>query len=480
MNLADLIETNSTLPMLRVTALTSDSRKVVAGSLFFSLNCHVGDAYFYATDAEKRGAVAVVIASGANLPNLSVPVIRVDDVRLALACAASRFYKRQPEVITAVTGTCGKTSVVSFLRQIWNHNGFSAASIGTIGIISQKIMQSSSLTTPEPLELHSFLKELSSDGVTHVAIEASSHGIKQRRLDGLRLTAAAFTNFGRDHIDYHITIEDYFNAKMRLFDKLLPHGAPAVVYSDNRYSTQVIEHIGRGKHHVLTVGRRGEFIRVIRVEYDGYRQYLDLECDGHIYDVALPLFGEFQMANAVMAAGLAIAIGESPAAAFRALERIKGAPGRLDFVAMTHTGAYIYIDYAHKPDALENALKSLRSLTIGRILLVFGCGGDRDKGKRRIMGAIAVRFAEIVIVTDDNPRREDPAIIRKQILLGASGAIEISDRREAIYKAISMLESGDTLIVAGKGHEEGQIIGNQFFPFSDYFEIYAALGAYVK
>jgi len=480
MKLAELMEMTDKVPALEVAGITADSRQVATGFVFFALKGNSADGHFYASDAEKQGAVAIVTETGASIPNVSVPVVQVDDIRHALAIAAARFYRRQPEVVTAVTGTSGKTSIVSFMRQIWNDTGFAAASIGTIGVISPKLTKYGSLTTPGPVELHRLLKELAREGVTHVAMEASSHGIEQRRLDGVCLSAAAFTNLGRDHMDYHATVEDYFNAKMRLFDTLLPRGAPAVVYADNKYSDKAVEHIRRAKRELLTVGRKGGFIRIRRVEHERFRQYAEFEFGGDIYEVMLPLAGEFQVANAVVATGLAIATGEPPAAAFRAMERLKGAPGRLDLVGATHAGAPVYVDYAHKPDALENVLKSVRPFTTGRVILVFGCGGDRDKGKRAIMGEIATSLADVVIVTDDNPRTENPATIRKQILTGAPGAIEIGDRREAIHKAVAMLETGDTLIVAGKGHEEGQIIGDRPLPFSDHVEVHAALEAYSK
>lgn len=480
MKLAELIETADTVPALSIAGLTADSRQVMTGFVFFALKGNSADGHFYACDAEKRGAVAIVTQTGASMPDVSVPVVQVDDVRHALAVAAARFYRRQSEVVTAVTGTSGKTSVVSFLRQIWSDTGFAAASIGTIGVIAPRLVKYGSLTTPGPVELHQLLKELVKEGVTHVAMEASSHGIEQCRLDGVRLAAAAFTNLGRDHMDYHATIEDYFHAKMRLFDSLLPRGAPAVVYADNKYSDKAIGHIRQARRHALTVGRKGEFIRVKRVEHERFRQYAEFEFDGDIYEVVLPLAGAFQVANAVVAAGLAIATGEPPAAVFRALERLKGAPGRLDLVGATSAGAPVYVDYAHKPDALENVLKSVRSFTTGRIILVFGCGGDRDKGKRSIMGEIAASLADVVIVTDDNPRTENPATIRRQILAGVPGALEISDRRAAIRKAVAMLTAGDTLIIAGKGHEEGQIIGTRLLPFSDHVEVHAALEAYAK
>jgi len=477
MRLDELIETENDIADIAVEGITADSREVKKGFVFFALKGHASNGQVYAEDAVARGAVAVVAEAGSTLPAFSVPVVPVADIRHALSVAAARLYAPQPEIVTAVTGTSGKTSVVSFLRQIWESTGFASASIGTIGVVSGKRTQYGALTTPGPVELHRLLRDLDHDGVTHVAMEASSHGIDQHRLDGVRLVAAAFTNLGRDHMDYHATVEEYFAAKMRLFDTLLPKGAPVIVYSDDKYSEQAVAHIKQAKRKVLSVGRKGEFIRIKRVEHERFRQYVEFECAGEIYEVQLPLAGDFQVANAVVAAGLAIATGVAPAAVFRALERLHGAPGRLDLVGATADGAPVYVDYAHKPEALENVLKSVRPFTTGRVIVVFGCGGDRDQGKRPIMGGIARELADVVIITNDNPRSEEPSAIRKQILAGAAGALEIADRREAIRHAVAMMTIGDTLIIAGKGHEEGQIVGNKILPFSDHAEVRAALEA---
>jgi UDP-N-acetylmuramoyl-L-alanyl-D-glutamate--2,6-diaminopimelate ligase len=306
-------------------------------------------------------------------------------------------------------------------------------------------------------------------------MEASSHGLDQHRLDGVRLAAAAFTNLGRDHMDYHPTVQEYFGAKMRLFTELLPKGGPAVIFADDHWSAKAIEAAKSARANVLTVGRHGDLLTLKRVEHERYRQRAEIEHAGVLHEVDLPLAGDFQIANALVAAGLAIATGTPAAAALRALERLKGAPGRLDLVGTTAAGAPIYVDYAHKPDALENVLTSVRPFTTGRVVVLFGCGGDRDRGKRPIMGEIATRLADVVIVTDDNPRSEVPAEIRAAILSAAPGAIEIGDRRAAIREAIAMLHAGDTLIVAGKGHEIGQTIGAETFHFSDHEEVLSAL-----
>lgn len=458
-----------------VTGIASDSRQVRAGDLFFALAGVKADGASFAADAAGRGASAVVTARGAGVSGLGVPVIAVNDPRHALALAAARFFGGQPETMVAVTGTSGKTSVAAFTRQIWDHAGLAAASIGTTGVVAHGRDEYGSLTTPDPVALHRLLKELADAGVTHAAMEASSHGLDQRRLDGVKLAAGAFTNLGRDHMDYHPTVEDYHRAKLRLFDALLPKGAPAVIFADDQWSAPTIAAAKAACLSVLTVGRHGDFLRLKRVEHERHRQRAEIEADGVIHEIDLPLAGDFQIYNALVAAGLAIATGTPAAKALAALEKLKGAPGRLDLVGTTSVGAPVYVDYAHKPDALENVLSSVRPFTTGRVLVVFGCGGDRDRGKRPIMGEIATRLADVVIVTDDNPRSEVPQEIRAAIMAAAPGAIEIGDRRKAIHEAVAMLEAGDTLIVAGKGHEEGQTVGAETLPFSDHEEVQAAL-----
>ncbi len=392
-----------------------------------------------------------------------------------LALSAARFFGRQPETIVAVTGTSGKTSVVSFTRQIWERAGPAAASIGTTGVIAPGRNDYGSLTTPDPVALHHLLADLANSGVTHAAMEASSHGLDQRRLDGISLAAGAFTNLGRDHMDYHPTVEHYHHSKLRLFDTLLAKGAPAVIFADDPWSEPTIKAAEAAGMDVLTVGRHGSFLELKRVEHERFRQRAEILAGGVIYEIDLPLAGDFQIYNALVAAGLAIATGTPEATALKALEQLKGASGRLELVGATANGAPVYVDYAHKPDALENVLASVRPFTTGRVVVVFGCGGDRDCGKRPIMGEIATRLADIAIVTDDNPRSEVPAEIRAAIMAAAPGATEIGDRRVAIHHAVSILQPGDTLIIAGKGHEEGQTIGDETFPFSDHEEVRSAL-----
>jgi UDP-N-acetylmuramoyl-L-alanyl-D-glutamate--2,6-diaminopimelate ligase len=458
-----------------ITGVTSDSRKVAPGMVFVAVPGNKADGASYAADAARRGAAAIIAAKRASVSVDGAPVFLVDDPRLALAKLAARIFPRQPETMVAVTGTSGKTSVAAFIRQIWEQVGHAAASIGTTGVVAPGRNEYGSLTTPDPVELHKLLTELADAGVTHASMEASSHGLDQRRLDGVRLAAGGFTNLGRDHMDYHPTVEDYHRAKLRLFDTLLPKGAPAVIFADDRWSKPTIDAAKTAGLDVLTVGRHGDFLTLKRVEHERFRQRAEIFSGGELHEIDLPLAGDFQIYNALVAAGLAAATGTSVGKALAALEHLKGAPGRLDLAGTTRDGAPVYVDYAHKPEALENVLASVRPFTTGRVVVVFGCGGDRDKGKRPIMGEIATRLADLVIVTDDNPRSEEPATIRREILAAAPGAIEIGDRHEAIEEAVAALHAGDTLIVAGKGHEEGQTIGGQTFPFSDHEEVRKAL-----
>jgi len=460
---------------LEVTGISSDSRQVKPGVVFFALAGTKADGAAYAADAARRGALVIVSGKSSSIAGLPVPVLAVDDPRLALALSAARYFGKQPQTMVAVTGTSGKTSVAAFTRQIWEQVGYAAASIGTTGVVAPGRNDYGSLTTPDPVALHQLLRELADAGVTHASMEASSHGLDQRRLDGVKLAAGGFTNLGRDHMDYHPTVEDYHRAKLRLFDTLLPKGAPAVIFADDPWSAPTIQAAQAAGLKVLTVGRHGDFLTLKRVEHERHRQRAEVEAEGVLYEIDLPLAGDFQISNALVSAGLAISTGTPVAKALAALEKLKGAPGRLDLVGTTVSGAPVYVDYAHKPDALENVLASVRPFTTGRVMVVFGCGGDRDRGKRPIMGEIATRLADVVIVTDDNPRSEVPETIRAAILAAAPGAIEIGDRRKAIHEAVAMLHAGDTLIVAGKGHEEGQTIGTETLHFSDHEEVRAAL-----
>lgn len=457
-----------------IAGITADSRNVQPGFLFVALSGSKTDGAGFVADAVAKGASVVVTGPAAHAGGIAT--IEVGDPRRFLALAAASFYGAQPDTMVAVTGTAGKTSVASFTRQIWAHAGLAAAQIGTTGVIAPGREDYGSLTTPDPVTLHKLLAELAAEGVTHAAMEASSHGLDQRRLDGVRLSASAFTNLGRDHLDYHPTMEEYFQAKMRLFDTLMPLGTPSIIFADDEWSVRAAGAARDAGLDVRTVGRKGDWMTLKRVEHFRDKQVAEIHMDGEIHELHLPLAGDFQIANAIVSAGLAISTGVEPAKAFHALQHIKGAPGRLELVGQTSQGALCYVDYAHKPEALENVLLAVRPFTTGRIIVVFGCGGDRDKGKRPIMGEIAVRLSDIAIVTDDNPRTEVPEVIRAEIMAAAKGAREIGDRHEAIAEAVAMLKSGDTLIVAGKGHEQGQIVGNTVLPFSDHAEIRKALG----
>lgn len=459
---------------IEVGGISADSRKVSKGDLFVALNGSKADGAVYVADAVARGAAAVVVGREAHV-EAPVPVITVDQPRRFLALAAARFFARQPETMVAVTGTAGKTSVASFTRQIWAHAGHAAAMIGTTGVTAPGREDYGSLTTPDPVSLHKLLAELADAGVTHAAMEASSHGLDQARLDGVRLSAAAFTNLGRDHMDYHPTVEHYMAAKMRLFDTLLPKGSPAIIFADDEWSDAAIKAAAHAGLDVRTVGRKGCYLTLKRVEHFRHKQMAEVHVGDDIYEVHIPLAGDFQIANALVAAGLAMSTGVSAREAMAALGHLVGASGRLELVGHAKNGALAYVDYAHKPDALENVLTSVRPFTSGCVIVVFGCGGDRDKGKRPIMGEIATRLADVVIVTDDNPRSEVPEVIRSEIMAAAKGATEIGDRAAAIRAAVAMLSAGDTLIVAGKGHEEGQTIGSVTLPFSDHAEVRKAL-----
>src|SRR5215467_2006037 len=461
---------------LEVGGITADSRTVRSGDLFVAIAGLKDDGLRFVAPAVAAGAAAVMAERVAPAPLPShVAFVRVSDARRALALAASRFYPRQPETIAAVTGTSGKTSVAAFTRQIWAAMDEAAASIGTIGLVAPGREVYGSLTTPDPVALHRSLDELARAGVTHLAMEASSHGLDQRRLDGVRIAAGAFTNISRDHLDYHPSPEAYLAAKLRLFELVQPRGA-AVIYVDHEHADAVVATAKQRRLRLLTVGRTGEGMRLIDVAIEGFAQRLTVTYAGGTHKVRLPLPGAFQVENALVAAGLAIATGSAPQPTFEVLSALRGARGRLD-LAGEKDGAPIFVDYAHKPDALAKALEALRPYAQGRLVVVFGCGGDRDAGKRPIMGEIATANADRVIVTDDNPRSEEPASIRAAILKAAPGAIEIGDRREAIASAIADLRRGDVLLIAGKGHETGQIVGKQTLPFSDHDAVAAALGS---
>jgi UDP-N-acetylmuramoyl-L-alanyl-D-glutamate--2,6-diaminopimelate ligase len=458
-----------------VRGVTADSRSVKPGDVFVAIAGGKADGLRFIASAAAAGAVGVIAERSPDTPlPADVAFARVGNARRALALAAAKFYPRQPQTIAAVTGTSGKTSVAAFTRQIWTALGHRAASIGTIGVVSPRGETYGSLTTPDPVVLHQSIDQLAADGVTHLAIEASSHGLDQYRLDGLQIGAAAFTNLTRDHLDYHESLEAYLAAKLRLFQQLVAPGGAAIIDVDHKYADAVIAAAKARGLWIISVGRNGTSIRLVDARIDGFSQMLTVEHAGKNFQVRLPLVGEFQVENALIAAGIAVATRGDPAAVFASLAQLSGARGRLELVGEKR-GAPIFVDYAHKPDALAKALDALRPYASGRLMVVFGAGGDRDRGKRPLMGAVAIAKADRVVITDDNPRSEDAGAIRASIISGAPGAIEIGDRSAAIRAAIADLRGGDVLLVAGKGHETGQIIGDRIVPFSDHEAVAAAL-----
>jgi UDP-N-acetylmuramoyl-L-alanyl-D-glutamate--2,6-diaminopimelate ligase len=483
MRLRDLFGTDATIDAsgdaVEVRGLAVDSRVVKPGDLFFALAGSKTDGSRFVDAAIAAGAVA--IASDHRPEGARVPFVLTPNPRRALALAAAKFFPRQPQTIAAVTGTSGKTSVAAFTRQIWQDLGHESASIGTIGLVSPKRTVYGSLTTPDPIALHRQLDEIARDGVTHLAFEASSHGLDQFRLDGVRVAAGGFTNLSRDHMDYHPDVAHYLNAKLRLFRDLVIDGGAAVISADHDCSQQVIEAARSRKLRIIAIGRKadgGQGIRLVEANIEGFAQKLIIEHRSRKHAIHLPLVGEFQIENALVAAGLVIGTGSDVEKVFSGIEKLEGAKGRLERVG-ERNGAPVFVDYAHKPDALAKALQALRPYAKRKLVVVFGAGGDRDVGKRPLMGAIAAENADSVIVTDDNPRSENPAAIRAAILAAAKGAKEIGDRNEAIRAGVAALEPGDALLIAGKGHETGQIVGSQTLPFSDHDAVAAALSSRV-
>lgn len=456
-----------------ITGVTADSRKVAPGALFVALPGSAADGRAFIPQALAQGAAAVLAPS--DTPDNAAPVLVTSgDVRRAYAIAARSFYGAQPKTCVAITGTNGKTSVATFCREIWAGIGHKSASMGTLGVIGQKgdktyALTGPGLTSPDAAEAARLLAELARKEVTHLALEASSHGIDQRRLDGVALKAAGFTNLTQDHLDYHGTMENYRTAKLRLFEALLPRGRTAVLNADSdAYSAFASASIMAGLS-VFGVGERGRDLTLIGRKATPEGQRLTLDVRGSVREILLPLAGAFQASNVLVAAGLCIAAGDAPDAVVGALENLTGAQGRLQRIGARQAGAKgeVYVDYAHTPDGLETVLNALRPHATGRLIVVFGAGGDRDRGKRPLMGGIAGRLADVAIVTDDNPRSEDPASIRAQVLAGYPDAMEIGDRRTAIETAIEMMGDGDVVVIAGKGHEQGQIVGGVTHPFDD-------------
>ena len=466
-----------------IRGLTADSREVRPGYLFAALRGSHRDGADFVADALDRGAVAVLGPEGlrTQVPRGGAqgPVRLVADPnpRRRLALMAARFYPAQPRVIAAVTGTSGKTSVAEFTRQIWERMGHRAAALGTLGVVGGGTARPLVHTTPDPVALHRTLAEIAATGVDHLAIEASSHGLDQSRIDGVRITAAAFTNLSHDHLDYHPTVEAYLAAKVRLFEVVLETGGGAVLNADSDAYDRLRKVCRARRHRVLSFGRKPSDLRLIDATPVGDGQRLVVAHDGREREVAFPLFGEFQALNALCAVGLVVASGGAADEALSALAGLAPVPGRVDLVARHPCGAPIYVDYAHKPEALSHVLRALRPLAAGRLVVVFGCGGDRDRAKRAIMGEVAASLADRVIVTDDNPRTEDPGAIRRAVLAACPGATEIGDRAAAIAAAIAGLASGDVLVIAGKGHERKQIIGEKTIDFDDAGSARAAVAA---
>lgn len=461
-----------------ITGVTADSRKVAPGSLFVALPGSAADGRAFIPQALSQGAAAVLAPADTDAA-LAPVLVTSGDVRRSYAIAARSFYGAQPATCVAITGTNGKTSVAAFCRQIWASLGLSAASMGTLGVLKQtgnvnQALTGPGLTSPDAADAARLLAELAAGGVTHLALEASSHGIEQRRLDGVSLKAAAFTNLTQDHLDYHGDMESYRAAKLRLFDTLLPRGRTAVLNADSEaYSSFAAASIMSGLG-VMGVGERGRDLSLVSRRAVPEGQRLTLDVRGTLHEVLLPLAGAFQASNALVAAGLCIAAGETPERVLAGLEQITGAQGRLQRIPGAGRGE-VYVDYAHTPDGLETVLKALRPHATGRLIVVFGAGGDRDRAKRPLMGEIAGRLADVAIVTDDNPRSEDPAAIRRAVREGCPDAQEIGDRRAAIRHAIEQMRDGDVVVIAGKGHEQGQIVGGTTHPFDDATEAAEAL-----
>ena len=454
---------------LQITGLSSDSRQVKPGYLFAALPGVRADGSRFIADAASHGAVAVLAAPAAAeaCAAAGLPLIADATPRRRYAHAAARFFAPQPRSVAAVTGTNGKTSVVVFLRQIWEQLDKSAASLGTLGVAAPGFAAGPSLTTPEPAALHATLQALAGAGIEHVALEASSHGLAQYRCDGVILTAAAFTNLSRDHLDYHRDEDSYMAAKARLFGEVLPANGCAVINTDDARGRTLAAQCRERGQRLITFGASPADLALSNRRALAAGQRFDVSFDGHRYDVETPLLGGFQASNLLCAAALAIACGEEPAAVFAALAHLAGAPGRLQTVALDAAGGPVVVDYAHTPDALRAVLGALRPHVTGQLHLVFGCGGDRDAGKRPMMGTVAAELADTVIVTDDNPRGEDPATIRAAMLAACPNARDIGDRAAAIEAAIAAMEGGDAVLIAGKGHESVQIVGDRRLPFDD-------------
>ena len=471
---ADMVMVDPRMHDTEISGLTADSRLVRPGYLFAALPSaseNSGtDGRNFIGDAVARGAAAILAPEGTridDLPDDTPYLITDENPRWRLSQFAARFYENQPRHVVGVTGTNGKSSVAGFARQIWQQMGYASGSIGTLGVDADGFDAGPSLTTPDPVNLHATLAKMAGAGIDHLALEASSHGLDQYRLDGVRFSAAAFTNLSRDHLDYHGTEENYLNAKMRLFRNLLPVDGAAVLNADSAHFDAVAEICRTAGHRVRSFGIQTSDIHIADVSAlpDGLR--LCVTVRDRSLETRLNLVGGFQAYNVLAALGLVAETGADIIEAFSALAHLRGVRGRMQRVGALENGAQVYVDYAHTPDALETALRAIRPHVGGRLHLAFGAGGDRDAGKRPMMGKVAAELADRVIVTDDNPRREDPETIRRQILATCSGAEDVGDRAKAIRAGIADLAEGDILMIAGKGHEQGQIVGLETLPFDD-------------
>ncbi len=460
-----------------ITGLTADSRKVKPGFLFAALAGVAAHGRDYLAQAKANGAVAVLSAGDLGVePGMAH--VTAADARVAFAQAASAFYPKRPATLVAVTGTNGKSSTVDFLRQIWTHAGKRAASLGTLGAIGPSGVIDLGHTTPDPAAMHATLTALAEQGVTHAAMEASSHGLEQHRVDGVPFDAGAFTNLTQDHLDYHVDMASYRDAKLKLW-ALVKDGGIAVINADAKECAPFEAGAEKRGLKITLCGWRApreNALKIVEIQPRPNAQTMTLLWGGEEHEVELPLIGEFQAINAVTAATLALALGEAPETVWAGMAKLQPVKGRMEHVGQSKSGGHVFVDYAHTPDGLDVLLRAARPHAPGRIIAVFGCGGDRDADKRAKMGAIAARHADVVIVTDDNPRGEEPAAIRAQILAAAPNAAEIGDRAQAIREAISMMKPGDAVMIAGKGHETGQIIKGVTHPFSDQDVAKAALG----
>ena len=467
----------------RITGLSVDSRQVKPGHLFAALpGTRIHGAEFIQYALRMEAAAILTDRAGAEIAKAELAgsgaaLIVAEDPRQTLAYTAALWFGRQPEVMVAVTGTSGKTSVATFTRQIWQALGLSAANLGTMGVLGDYTAPLAH-TTPEPITLHRILRDMADAGITHAAMEASSHGLDQGRLDGVRLKAAAFTNFSQDHLDYHASFDDYFAAKAGLFARVLPEDGTAVINIDEARGREILEIARARGQSLITVGRDPVAdLRITSQRFDATGQDLRFTHDGRPHLVRLALIGGFQAENVLAAAGLAMAAGAEPQAVIDTLPGLVTVRGRMELAAKRDNGAAVFVDYSHKPGALASALQSLRPHVMGRIVVVFGAGGDRDRLKRPLMGKAAAAHADVVIVTDDNPRSEDPATIRAEVMAGCPEATEVADRAEAILRGVDALQPGDALLIAGKGHETGQIVGTDVYPFDDAEQASVAVAA---